>query len=216
VQSSDVTRFAFHCRGQLLAPPEGRLWGIKSGSCRRGWVAAMGSVRGPSPGRPATSEMRRNRPFLCTKSSERVRFKAVISKLSFGIPRHRPPVTPGELDRSWHQFLGRYGTGRCSSSPRDVGRRRILRNFRFVVMPRIKPASFPQNRRRPPPTPERDRAPTEGTRSHSRSGSGQNCSKAAARSRSTIARARSAARCSARPRPSTSSKCACSGSPRRC
>jgi len=135
VQSSDVTRFAFHCRGQLLAPPEGRLWGIKSGSCRRGWVAAMGSVRGPSPGRPATSEMRRNRPFLCTKSSERVRFKAVISKLSFGIPRHRPPVTPGELDRSWHQFLGRYGTGRCSSSPRDVGRRRILRNFRFVVMP---------------------------------------------------------------------------------
>ena len=42
---------------------QGLLRGIKSGSCRRGRVAAMGSVGGPSQGRPGTSEMRRFRPF---------------------------------------------------------------------------------------------------------------------------------------------------------
>ena len=41
-----------------------QLWGIKSGSRHQALWTAMGSERGPSPGRPATTRMRREPTLL--------------------------------------------------------------------------------------------------------------------------------------------------------
>jgi len=42
---------------------ERQVWGMKTSSRRQGRVAAVGSVRRPSPGRTGVSETRRLRPF---------------------------------------------------------------------------------------------------------------------------------------------------------
>jgi len=48
---------------RCLRGGERQLWGMKSDCRRRGWVAAVGSVKWPSPARTAMSETRRLQTF---------------------------------------------------------------------------------------------------------------------------------------------------------
>ena len=88
------TATAPHLDSTQLNPPNGccerQVWGTRTRSRCQGRAPAVGSVNGPSRGRRATGEERRNKPFACHGSNDSNR---PVPDLWLAPMKPEPPAT---------------------------------------------------------------------------------------------------------------------------